>query len=128
MPTFAQQAALDAENVFNNPLEFGETITYIAKRPDHVEATAAPGSGDKTVRARVLRSDPNPGVSQSARPFPSNGVQFFVSKDSTLGITTVKERLDKVKIALKSGGTAIEMRVVKILSEGFGMWHLEAVE
>lgn len=134
MPTFAQQLATDAENTFLDPAFPGESITYIAKRANHVEAIAAPGSGDKTVRARVLRNKANPGVNDNGpngiggRPIPVNGVHFYVSKDATSGIVKPQKRLDLVKIAINTGDTPSEMLVHKILSEGLGMWGLEAVK
>lgn len=132
--SFLSQMALDAERVHFNPLEAGETITYIAKRADHVEATAAAGSGDKTVRARVIRNKANPGVNDNGpngiggRPIPVNGVHFYVSKDATDGIVNVQKRLDRVKIPIDKGGAPVDMLVKRILSEELGTWGLEAMK
>lgn len=126
--SFISELKTDFADVFCDTTEFGEDIVYIAKRADWIEDTAAPDSGDKTIAARVVRFKVNPEVKDGGRSFSGKGLEFYISKDATQGIATVQVRLDKVKISIRGGGTAVEMRVTKILSETPSMWHLEAEE
>lgn len=124
--TFISELQEDFATVFCDPMEFGESIVYIAKRSDYIESTAAPGSGDKNISARVSRNEPNPQRDDIDTDFPVNGVRFYISKDPTSGITSVSVNQDKIKAPIKLGGTIVVMIVSKILSETIAMWHLEA--
>ncbi len=87
------------------------------------------GGASKTIKAIVDRSDPNPQKDVSGRPFPVNGIQITIGSEPLLGIETITEKFDLVSLPLKEGGaTKATFRVVKILDQDPGMWHLEAVE
>lgn len=126
--SFVSDLKSDFSDVFCDTDEFGENIVYTAKRPDYIESTASPGSGDKTIPARVVRFRVNPEVQEGGRAFLGTGLEIYISKDATDGIATLQIGLDKVTIPIRRGETAVELRVTKILSETPGMWHLKVTE
>jgi len=92
------------------------------------------GGVAKTINAIVDRSDPNPKVDGTGRggnfrPFPVNGLRLMIGSDAIKGIETVTEKFDIVRLSLKEGGaTKTTFRVVKVVDQDPGMWHLEATE
>lgn len=136
--TFISEVTKEVEQLVD-PLIFGESITYIAKQRDYIEEGLAPGAGEKTINARVVRDRPNPtlteggdiaqpvgGASDIRQTLIGNALEFYILKDATKGIADPQIGTDKVKIPLDRGGTPVTMRVTKKDSQGFGLWKLEA--
>lgn len=126
--SFISELKDDFADVFCDLTEFGESIVYIEKQRDYLEATLAPGAGEKTISAVITRSDPNPSKSEGAHPFPTNGLWFRISKHTTKGIVAVNKGFDMVKIPIERDGSVVEMRVTKILSDSVSSWKLQAEE
>lgn len=98
---------------FLNPNHFAEPITYTPQ-----------GELGRTINALVDRAPIKP-IDHGGRSFPGNTCEIVIANDPVLGVTKVKERFDLVTFPLRLGGDPVNMRVNKVIKEGFGMWRLE---
>jgi hypothetical protein len=112
--TFHAMLLEDMENVFLNTDEWGETVSY----------TVSSGS-PKTIVANVERAPVKPSEPAS-RAYGTRNTHIWISRDATVGIATVKERLDKVALLAKLSDTVATTYIVKkVLGQDPGGWHLE---
>ncbi len=53
--------------------------------------------------------------------------EIVISRDPTLGVTSINKGLDKIDVPRARGATAETMRVQEVLAEGLGSWRIKAV-
>ncbi len=105
----------------------GETITYTPH-----------GASPKSLVAIVVRQPLRPldrAGDVAARGSLMNAIELYIPKDAAKGLTTVRERLDKVSLKLHVHDDAPTVfTVVRIMEEDTGLvasdgglYHLEAV-
>lgn len=99
--------------LFTKPEEFGETVTY---RPS--------GGTPIEINALVERN--------VERDLKASGAAFtlvfelWIAKHATLGVLTINERTDKVDVRVREDDAAARtFRVVQVLGQDPGMWHVE---
>lgn len=112
--TLRSKLSTDAGAVFLNSDHFAASITYTP----HNELS-------KTIKAVIDRS-PVRSVEHGGKPLPGNIVEIWIANHATDGVTSVKERHDKVSLPLREGGAAVELVVTKIIEQDAGLWRLEA--
>lgn len=112
--TLRSKLSTDSGSVFLNSDHFAESITYTP----HNELS-------KTIKAVIDRSPVRP-VERGGRPSPVNIVEIWIANHATDGVTSVKERFDKVSLPLREGGAAVDLRITKVIEQDAGLWRLEA--
>lgn len=113
MATFKSQLATDAEGMVDSSV-FGESIIY----------TFATGA-TRTVNAILERTppqvDPNRG-----RPTAVDTMEVWVPADAVSGVSVVTERFDQVTaMAELDDLTTTTFRVIEVVTQDEGMWHLK---
>ena len=110
---FKDQIKRDALNVFLNPQEFAETITYTKD-----------GQSGKSIQAVVVRKPQQPATEDNAR-IGINDFEIFISADPVSGIDAIRRGKDKVTVGIYQDSTqTCECLVVEVLESDPGMWHL----
>lgn len=110
--TFKTMALADLNSVILNSDEFAESVTI------------KPYNGTpKPIKAVVFREELQPFDMTQGRGLTKT-CHVIISKDATLGVASVDKGGDKISFAETEGGTAIDWRVVDIISDDFGAWNL----
>lgn len=116
--TFQEQLTEDA-GVFLNASEYGESVTYR-------QYTAPATFTNKAIVAQVFRGAQVDAIRIGAQPMDAKILEIQIARDATLGISTVKPGLDKVRLKHKlSDSGDMEFQVVQILEHDPGLWRLE---
>ncbi len=106
------QLAVDTINTFLNENEFAEWIVY------------TPKSGtEKTIKAIVDRPRAQPAGEDTGRIL-LNEYSIMIANNETYGAITINKGGDMVTLLDRIGGTLVDFRVVDILSQDEGMFHL----
>jgi hypothetical protein len=103
--------AQDAALAFCNLDDFGELVTFKFR-----------AGGSKTVAAQVVRQSPTAvqGTDTSA-PW----TEVTIANNATTGVTSIDQDGDKVAVADNPGGSLIDRRIVDIIAQDTGAWHLK---
>ncbi len=109
--SFEDVRAADAVNVFANPDEFGEELTYTPH-----------GGSPTTVRAVVTR---HPERADPSRRYKADEMEISIPNDADDGVTAVTRGQDLVAVAPIIGGAVQTCRVIDILYHDSAMWRLK---
>ncbi|MCX5712123.1 MAG: hypothetical protein NTY47_03495 [Candidatus Omnitrophica bacterium] len=110
--SFKDQLSVDAVNAFLNDDEFAEEIDYTPK-----------GGTVKMIKAIVNRQRVQPSGEDSGRTL-STQFEILIANDVTYGVASINKAGDTVVLAEREGGELVTFRVVDILSQDAGMFHL----
>ena len=109
---FKDQVKRDALDIFLNPDQFAETVTYTK---DGVP---------KQIQAVVVRKPQQPASEDNAR-IGVNDFEIYISNDPTYGIDTIRRGKDKVTLSVYEGSSQVcDCLVVEVLEADLGLWHL----
>jgi hypothetical protein len=110
--TFKDQLAIDARQVFLNTDEHAEMIAYTPY-----------GGTSKDIKAVVSRRGIEPGGEDSGRVL-RNQVEILIANDADEGVIAVNKGGDVVALQEREGGVMKNWRVLDIINQDAGMWHL----
>ena len=111
--SFKDQIKKDALNVFLNPDEFAETVTYTKD-----------GGTVKSITALIVRKSQQPATEDNAR-IGINDFEIYISADPVSGIDVIRRGKDKVTLGVyQDSPQTCECLVVEVLESDPGMWHL----
>ncbi len=110
--SFKDQIKTDFFNIFLNPDEFAEEISYTPK-----------GGASKTIKAIIVRQRLD--TDQLGRgQILQNQAEIYIARDVTLGIASVNKGDDEVSFSEIPGEAAISWAVIDILKATEAFWHL----
>lgn len=87
--------------------------------------TYTPHGGTAVTRDAIVERSPVRVDQHGGRQAAQGVVEVWIANHATLGVSSVKERFDKVALPEKVGGSSKTYTVQKILDQDAGFWHLE---
>jgi hypothetical protein len=106
------QLACDAANIFCDPDEFGEAVTYTNS------------GGAWPINVQVSRDDTQAIPGLAGPGVVSKAMQVFIPNGAG-GITAIDQGSDTIALPERQGGPAVVRRVKKILRQDAGGWCVE---
>lgn len=102
----------DAVNTILDTGVFAEEITYTPK-----------GGSEKTIKAIVIRSRLGTSGEDSGKIL-LNQAEVFIAYEDTYGVNNVIKGADTVSFPERIGGIDVTWKVMDVIDQDNGMWHL----
>lgn len=110
--TLKSQLSQDAISVFLNTDEFAEEVTYTPY-----------GGTPSNIKAIIDRPRIRP-AGLDAGGTLVNDIEIHIANHATYGVTSIKKGFDSVVLQRVVGGDNEIFKVIDILGQDEGMWHL----